>query len=226
MKVKEESEKAGLNLNIQKIKIMASSPITSWQIDGKIMETASDFIFFGSKITADRDCSHEIKRCLLLGRKAMTNWDSIFKTEMSLCWQCPYSQNYHLSSSHVWMWELDHREDWEPKNWCLPTVVLEKTLERLLDSKEIKQVNSKDSQPQIVIGRTDTKAEAATLTTWYEEPTHWKRPWCWERSKARGELGGRRWDGWVASLKQWTWVWANSRRWWRTEKTVVLQSTG
>ena len=140
--------------------------------------------------------------------------------------KCPYSQNYHLSSSHVWMWELDHREDWEPKNWCLPTVVLEKTLERLLDSKEIKQVNSKDSQPQIVIGRTDTKAEAATLTTWYEEPTHWKRPWCWERSKARGELGGRRWDGWVASLKQWTWVWANSRRWWRTEKTVVLQSTG
>jgi len=73
MKVKEESEKAGLNLNIQKIKIMASSPITSWQIDGQIMETASDFIFLSSKITADRDCSHEIKRCLLLGRKAMTN---------------------------------------------------------------------------------------------------------------------------------------------------------
>ena len=77
--------------------------------------------------------------------------------------KCPYSQNYHLSSSHVWMWDLDHREDWEPKNWCFPTVVLEKTLERLLDSKEIKQVNSKESQPQIFIGRTDTKAEAATL---------------------------------------------------------------
>ena len=79
MKVKEESEKAGLKLNIQKMKIMASSPINSWQIDGKTMETVTDFIFSGSKITADGDCSHEIKRCLLLGRKAMTNLDSILK---------------------------------------------------------------------------------------------------------------------------------------------------
>ena len=80
MKVKEDSEKVGLNLNIKKIKIMASSPITSWQIDGETMETVSDFIFLGSKITADGDCSHEIKRCLLLGRKVMTNLDSIFKS--------------------------------------------------------------------------------------------------------------------------------------------------
>ena len=80
MKVNEESEKAGLKLNIQKTKIMASSPITSWQIDGETMETVRDFIFLGSKITADSDCSHEIKRCLLLGRKAMTNLDRIFKS--------------------------------------------------------------------------------------------------------------------------------------------------
>ena len=80
MKVKEESEKAGLKLNIQKTKIMASGPITSWQIDGETMETVTDFIFLGSKITADGDCSHEIKRCLLLGRKAMTNLDSILKS--------------------------------------------------------------------------------------------------------------------------------------------------
>ena len=80
MKVKEESEKVGLKLNIQKTKIMASSPITSWQIDGETMETMTDFIFLGSKITADGDCSHEIKRCLLLGRKAMTNLDSILKS--------------------------------------------------------------------------------------------------------------------------------------------------
>ena len=79
MKVKEDSEKAGLKLNIQKTKIMASSPITSWQIDGETMETVMDFIFLGSKITADDDCSHEIKRCLLLGRKALTNLDSILK---------------------------------------------------------------------------------------------------------------------------------------------------
>ena len=80
MKVKEESEKGGLKLNIQETKIMASSPITSWQIDGETMETVTDFIFWGSKITADGDCSHEIKRCLLLGRKAMTNIDSILKS--------------------------------------------------------------------------------------------------------------------------------------------------
>ena len=85
MKVKEESEKVGLKLNIQKTKIMASSPITSWQIDGETGETVSDFIFLGSKITADGDCSHEIKRRLLLGRKVMTNLDSIFKTETLLC---------------------------------------------------------------------------------------------------------------------------------------------
>ena len=80
MKVKEESEKVGLKLNIQKTKIMASGPITSWEIDGETVETVSDFIFWGSKITADGDCSHEIKRCLLLGRKVMTNLDSIFKS--------------------------------------------------------------------------------------------------------------------------------------------------
>ena len=87
MKVKEESGKVGLKLNIQKIKIMVSGPITSWQIDGKTMETVTDFIFLGSKIAADDDCSHEIKRCLLLGRKAMTNLDSILKTETILCQQ-------------------------------------------------------------------------------------------------------------------------------------------
>jgi len=87
MRGKEESEKAGLKLNTQKTKIMASSPITSWQIDGETMETVVDFIFLGSKITADGDCSHEMKRCLLLGRKAMTNLDSILKAETSLCWE-------------------------------------------------------------------------------------------------------------------------------------------
>ena len=87
VKVKEESEKVGLKLNIQKTKIMASSPITSWQIDGETMETLTDFIFLGSKITADGDCSHEIKKCLLLGRKAMTNIHSILKAQTLLCQQ-------------------------------------------------------------------------------------------------------------------------------------------
>ena len=87
MKVKEESENVGLKLNIQKTKIMASGPITSWEIDGATVETVSDFIFWGSKITADGDCSHEIKRCLLLGRKLMTNLDSILKSRALLCKQ-------------------------------------------------------------------------------------------------------------------------------------------
>ena len=106
MKVKEESEKVGLKLNIQKTKIMASGLITSWQIDGETMETVSDFILGGSKITADGDCSHEIKGCLLLGRKAMTNLDSVLKGR-DITNKGPYSQSYGFSNSHVWMWELD-----------------------------------------------------------------------------------------------------------------------
>ena len=94
MKVKEESEKVGLKLNIQKTKIMASGPITSWQIDGETMETMTDFILGGSKITADGDYSHEIKRCLLLGRKAMTNLDSILKSRHYFAYKGPSSQSY------------------------------------------------------------------------------------------------------------------------------------
>ena len=101
MKVKEESEKAGFKLNIQKVKILASSPITSWEIDGETVETVTDFIFLGSKITADGDCSHEIKRCLLLGRKAMTNLHSILKSRDYFANKGPSSQGYGFSSSHV-----------------------------------------------------------------------------------------------------------------------------
>ena len=101
MKVKEESEKVGLKLNIQKTKIMASAPITSWQIDGETMETARDFIFLGSKITADGDCSHEIKRHLLLGSTAMTNLDSVLKSRHYFADKGPSSQGYGFSSSHI-----------------------------------------------------------------------------------------------------------------------------
>ena len=105
MKVKEESEKVGLNLNIQKIKIMASGPITSWQIDGETVETVADFIFLGSKITADGDCSHEIKRRLLLGKKVMTNLDSIFKSrDITLPTKVHLVKAiYGFSRGHVWM---------------------------------------------------------------------------------------------------------------------------
>ena len=103
IKVKEESGIFGLKLDIQKMKIMASGPITSWQIDGETVESVSDFIFLGSKITADGDCSHEIKRCLLLGRKVMTNLDSILKSRHYFANKGPSSQGYGFSSSHVWM---------------------------------------------------------------------------------------------------------------------------
>ena len=103
MKVKEESEKIGLKLNIQKTKIMAYGPITSWQIDGETVETVADFIFLGSKITADGDCSHEIKRRLLLGKKVRTNLDSILKSRHYFANKCPSSQGYGFFSGHVRM---------------------------------------------------------------------------------------------------------------------------
>ena len=133
MKVKEESGKVGLKLNIQKTKIMASDPIISWQTDG---ETVMDFILGGSKITADGNCSHEIKRHLLLGRKVMTNLDSILKRrDITLPTKISLGKAIVFSSSQVWMWELDYKENWAPKNWCFWTVVLEKTLESPFDFK-------------------------------------------------------------------------------------------
>ena len=150
MKVKEESEKVGLKLTIQKTKIMASGPITSWEIVG---ETVSDFIFGGSKTTADGDCSHEIKRRLLLGR----SYDQ--PRQLYFANKGPSSQSYGFSSSHVWMWELDYKESWVPKNWCFWTVVLEKPLESPLDCKEIQPVHPKGDQSWVFIGRTDVEAE-------------------------------------------------------------------
>ena len=154
-----ESEKAGLKINIQKTKIMASGPITSWWTDGETMETVTGF-FLRSKITADGNCSHEIKRCLLLGRKAMTNLDSILKSrDITLPTTGPSSQSYGFSNSHVWMWELDYKASWVPKNWWFWTVVLKKTLESPLDCK-IKPVNPKRNQSWILTGRTDAEAKA------------------------------------------------------------------
>ena len=111
--------KPGLKLNIQKTKIIASSSITSWQIDGETVETVTNFIFSCSKVTADGDCINEIKRCLLLGKKAMTNLDRVLKKQRHyFVDKDPSSQSYGFSSSRVWMWELDHKESWVLKNWC------------------------------------------------------------------------------------------------------------
>ena len=117
--------KVGLKPNIQKIKIVAAGPITSWQIDGETMETVKDLNFGGSKITAVDDSSHEIKRCLLLGSKVMTTLDSLLKSrDITLPTKPCLVKTLVFPSSHVWMWELDYKESWALKNWCFWTVVL------------------------------------------------------------------------------------------------------
>ena len=163
MKEERRKEKVGLKLNIQKTKIRASGPITSWQIDGETMETVRDFIFLGSKITADGD----IKRCLVLGGKVMTNLDSILKSrDITLPTKVRLVKAL-VFPVVIWMWEWDHKEGWVPKNWCFRTGVLEKTLESPLDCKEIQPVHPKGNQSWIFFGRTD--AEAETPTVWLSE---------------------------------------------------------
>ena len=140
---------------------MASDPITSWQTDG---EWQTLFLGGPSKITADHDCSHEIERCLLLGGKALTNLDSKLKnTDITLPTKVHIVKAMVFPVGHVWMWELDCKESWAPKNWWFWTVVLEKTLESPLDSNEIKPVNPKGNQSWIFIRRTDAEAETPTL---------------------------------------------------------------
>ena len=170
--MKEESEKSGLKLNIQKTKIMASGPITSWQIDGETMKTVTDLIFLGSKITADADCSHEIKRRLLLERKSYDQPRHHIKNQRHyFANKGPSSQGYGFSSGHVQMWELDQKKSWAPKNGCLWTVVLEKTLESPLDWKEISPVHPKGNQSWIFIGGTDAEAETPIL--WPPDVKNW-----------------------------------------------------
>ena len=137
------------------------------------------------------------------------------------------SQSYGFSNSHVWMWELDYKESWAPKNWCFWIMVLEKPLQSPLDCMEIHPVNPEENPSWIFIGRTDVEAEHSNiLATWCQELTHLKRPWCWGRLKAGGEGDDRGWDGWMASPTQWTWVWVSSRSWWWTGRPCVLQSMG
>ena len=164
MKMKEESEKVGSKLNIQKTKIMASDSITSRQIDGETMETMKDFIFLGFQITADGVYRHEIKRCLLLESKAMTNLDSVLKSRaITLQTRVPVVKVMFFSSSHIWIRELDHKEGWASKNWCFRIVVLDKTLESPLDCKKIQPVNPKGNQSWTFIRRTNAEAEAPKL---------------------------------------------------------------
>ena len=181
---------------------------------GKTVETVADFIFGGSKITFDDDCSHEIKRCLLLGR---TSLDSILKSRHYFVNKGPSSQGYGFSSGHVWMWELDYKENWVPKNWCFWNVVLEKTLKESLGlQRDPTSQSSRKSVLNIQWKDWCWSWNSNTFATWCKEVTYWKRPWCWERLKARGEGNNRGWDGLMASPTRWTWVWVDFGSWWWT----------
>ena len=206
---------------------MASGPITSWQRDGEMVETVSDFIFLGSKITADGDCSHEIKICLLLGRKVMTNLDSILKSRdvmlptkvrlvkatvvpavMYGCesWTIKKAEHRRIDAFELWCWRRLLRVPWTARRsnqWILKEISPEYSLEGLM-----------------------LKLKRHTLATWCEELTHLKRPWCWGRLKAGVEGDDWRWDGWMASPTQWTWVWVNSGSWWWTGRPGVLRFMG
>ena len=228
----EESEKVCLKLNIQKTKVMASSPITSWQIDGETVKTVADY-FLGSRITADRDCSYEIKRCLVLGRKLMTNLGSILKRrDITLPTKVHLVKVKVFFSSHIWLCEFDHKESWVLKNWCFWTVVLENTFESPLDCKEIKPVNPpgtgnpKGNQSWIFIGRTDAEAEAPIL--WPSDVKNWligKVPGAgkdWRREeKGTTEDGIVGWHHWLDGHE-----FEQARCWWWTGNPGALQSMG
>ena len=223
MKVKEESEKAGLKL---KTKIMASGPITSWQVDGKTMETVRDFIFLGSKILEDGDCSQEIKRCLLLGRKVMIKLDSILTgRDITLL------TKVRLVKAMVFPMVMYGCESWTIKKaecWRIDVFELQ-YWRRLLSVPWTARISNQFSRKSVLnIHWKDWcwNWNFNTLAIWCKELTHWKRLWCWERLKAGEEGDDRGWCGWMASLTQWACVWAGSRSWWWTGKTGVLQSIG
>ena len=202
---------------------------TSWQIERGMVEVITDFLFLGSKITANSDCSHEIRSWLIASWQQSDDRlrQCAEKQKHYSADKYLYSQGCGFPSGHIRLWELDYKEGRTPKNWCLRTVLLEKTPESLLDSKGIKPVSLTGDQPWIFAGRTDYWCwDSSILVIWWDQTTLWKSPCCWERLKAEEEEGVRGWDGWTSSLMQWTWAWANSRRWWGTGRPGSLQSMG
>ena len=226
MKVKVESEKVGLKLNIQKTKIMASGPITSWEIDGETVETVSDLIFGGSKITADGDCSHEIKRRLLLGRKVMTNLDSILKSRditlpTKVClvealvfrvvmygcesWTIKKAECWRIDTFDLWCWRRLLRVPWTARR-SNQSILKQFSPEYSLEGLRLKlKLHYFDH----LMWRTDSLEKTLML----------------EKIEGRRRRGRQR-VKWMASLTRWTWVWASSGSWWWTGKPGVLQSIG
>ena len=203
---------------------MPSCPITSWQIDGETVKTVSDFIFGGSKITADGDRSHEIKDTYSL--KVRTNLDSILKsTDITLStkvrlvkamvfpvvmygyesWTIKQAEHWRIDAFELWCWRRLLRVPWTARS---------------------NQSILKEISPGCYWKDWCWSWNSNTLATWCEELTHVKGPWCWERLRAGGEGDDRGWDGWMASPTQWSWVWVDSGSWWWTGKSGVLQSMG
>ena len=227
MKVKEETEKVGLKLNIQKTKIMASGPITSWQIDGETKETVRGFILGDSKITADGDCYHEIERCLLLGRKARNNLDSISKsrgitlpTKVCLVKAMVFPVVMHGCES----WTIKKVENWRIdafELWCWIRLLRVPWTARRSNQAILKEISPEYSLEDLML----------KMKLWYfghlmQRTDSLEKTLCWERLKAWGEGDNRGWDGWMASPTWWMWVWASSGSWWWTGKPGVLHSMG
>ena len=150
----------------------------------------------------------------------MTNLNSIFKSRDTTLPTMVRLVKAMVFPVVMYGCERDYKESWAPKNECFWTMVLEKTLESPLDCKEVQPVHPKRNHSWMFVGRTDVEAETPILC---EELTQWKSPWCWERLKAGREGDNRGWDGWMASLTQWTWVWVDSRSWWWTGRPAMLQ---
>ena len=177
------------------------------------METVTDFIFLGSKITAHGDFSHEIKRCLLLGRKPTTNLDSISKSR-DITDKRPSSQSYGFSSSHVWMWELGYKESWVPKNWCFWTVVLRRLVRVPWTARWSNQSILKEISPEYSLEGLMLKLKLKYFGHLMQRTDSLEKTLMMGKIEGRGEGDDRGWDGWMASPTRWTLVWASSGSWW------------
>ena len=227
MKVKEKNEKVGWKLNIQKTKILASGLITSWEIDGETVEMVSDFIFWGSKITADGDCSHEIKRLLLLERKVMSNLDSILKRRDFLL-----PTKVHLVKAMVFPVVMYGCESWTIKKaewwridafelWCWRRPLRVPWTARRSNQSILKEISPECSLEGLML---KLKLQYFGHLMWRVDSFE-KIPMP-GGLRAGGEGDDRGWNGWMASPTQWTWVWVNSGSWWWTGRPDVLQSMG
>ena len=227
IKVKEESGKVGLKLNIQKTKLLATSPITSWQIDGETMETVTDFLFLGSKITADGNYSHEIKRYLLLRRKPMTNLDSILKsrditlpTKVCLVKAMVFPVVMYGCKS----WTIKKAECWRIdafELWCWRRLLRVHWTARRSNQSILKEISPENSLKGLML-----KLKLQYFGHLMGRLTHWKRPWYWARLMTGGERNDRGWDDSMASQIRWTWVSVSFWNWWWTGKPGMLQSMG